>query len=107
MGVPADCEEDDLPLASRGSVKVFGLISVGVKPPHGSTCGAGWEPEKKRKKKRNFYHEIRNDNDKRELHARHEEVEERRERGLKCGPDRFLECGGETTGHIHMKLHMF
>ena len=66
MQVPEDREEDDLPLASRGSVKVFGLISVGVKPPHGSTCGAGWEKE------------IRND--KRELRARHEE-----ERGLKCG----------------------
>ena len=81
MQVPEDREEDDLPLASRGSVKVFGLISGGVKPPHGSTCGAGWEP--KNKKKRNFYHEIRND--KRELRARHEE-----ERGLKCGRDGFL-----------------
>ena len=43
MEVPGDCEEDDLPLASRGSVK-FWYDLHRDQAPHGSTCGADWEP---------------------------------------------------------------
>ena len=60
MEVPEDCEEDDLPLASRGSVK-FWYDLRRDQAPHGSTCGADWELKGKRKKKtkEKFYHETR------------------------------------------------
>ena len=50
MEVPEDCEEDDLPLASRGSVK-FWFDLRRDQAPHGATCGADWELNKKTKTK--------------------------------------------------------
>ena len=57
MEVPEDCEEDDLPLASRGSVK-FWYDLRRDQAPHGSTCGADWELKGKENKEK-FYHETR------------------------------------------------
>ena len=49
MEVPEDCEEDDLPLASRGSVK-FWFDLRRDQAPHGATCGADWELNKNKNK---------------------------------------------------------
>ena len=51
MEVPEDCEEDDLPLASRGSVK-FWFDLRRDQAPHGATCGADWELNKNKNKRK-------------------------------------------------------
>ena len=77
MEVPEDCEEDDLPLASRGSVK-FWFDLRRDQAPHGATCGADWELNKKTKNKRKRYHDFR----------------------MIWGERREALSGGETTGHL-------
>ena len=72
MEVPEDCEEDDLPLASRGSVK-FWCDLRRDQAPHGSTCGADWGK---------FYHETRM-------------IKGVKERGRGLA---IIACCGETTG---------